>query len=472
MSITKTHSLYDANEKFWKYYAQSYDLPPNVGNISSALGGAYVTRFKLEHTGDYNDRRVKAVPVNLCSTAVDTLAGSISDIMLTVPDGFEEFVDDVDMQGTSFVQFMADCRVKAAIYGHVFILIDATQASTEILTQADAVAYNIRPYLRLLTPLQVINWTLDASGNLTEVVYKVAAGSVGSILDDSEPLQITEYRYWSNESWKVFQSVDDKTPTLVAEGENQIKTIPISILYHKKSLPMLGTSMLLSASAYQQRLCNTLSQIQSVEERQAFSQATLRSRQTPDELSVGAAVCIHLSPSTPEYGEEKFEWVTPDPAPLALAWDSFFKTVNLAMQSMSLPGDVITAQASAPESGVAKSYDWKNTEKRLITMSINEQEAARVIFSIVSLWLGQDFFEAGGSVVYPTTFDMVSVDQSLKNMISLSVLNPPPTVKRELMRSAVNKLLPRLDQATQEAIDAELEQSVVVSQIVEDLNQG
>ncbi len=464
MPSFETHKTYKANEKQWRFYADAYEIGPDLRTMKSALTGEnYITKFDLENSIDYSNRLKRAAPIDICVSGVDLMVGSISDIHAEIPSGFEELWQDADLQDTSMEQLLMEARTKAAIYGHCFLLVDSTRAQTEIVTEADVAEQGIRPFVRVLTPLDVINWRLDSNGKLVEVIYKCVPEQETSILDGNTD-DVEEFRYWSRTEWHVYRN-----GSLVDQGVNPIGRVPLVTLYHKKRAPMLGASLISKSSKYQQTLTNWFSQIDKIQEQQSFSQAVLTSEATPTEVGIGVSTVLHLKPNTKDGGgKEEFTYVAPDIKPLELAWDSFYKTISMAVSSMSLPGDVFEDKhsKSAPESGVAKAYRWKNTDKRLLVMSLNEQEAAREVMELCGLWMGREFT---GSIQYPTTFDLSGADDAISNLLALSTIELPQSAKVELMKQALTMALPRTDSATMTAIEKDLESQTSVDERIKTL---
>jgi len=458
MSIQDKHKIWSANQRLWNYYADAYS--PQYGpdlryRLDLITGYRYVTRYPLESWDSYFQRLCFSTPVDLVALGVDLMVGSISDVQVDIPDEFTDVWNDADLQGTSMEQLFINARQQACIYGHTFILVDSVRAQKEIVTQADIEAQNIRPIIRLLTPQQVINWRLDENQQLQEITYEVTPEQSGSILEaQTEPVK--EFRYWSRDEFRVYHG-----ETQVDQGPNPVGVVPVICMYHRKVQPMLGDSLIRHAARYQQKLTNWMSSLDQIIEKQSFAQLCLVSGNTPQQVGLGVNAIVHLQPEhtegTERFGKEELLYVTPPVAPLELSWNSFYRVHSLALTSMCLPGDVLIDRAGkGPESGVARSYNWKNTDKRLSIMAKNEEQAVRQVMDLCGLWLGEEF---KGNVQYPTTFDLSSIDESISNLLSLQSAGVPPTARKALMMAAIAKALPRLDRDTAIQIQKEMDEA-------------
>src|SRR5581483_5913063 len=121
---------------------------------------------------------------------------------------------------------------------------------------------------------------------------------------------------------------------------------------------------------YAQLATNWLSDLSNTLEMQAFSQACLTSTSEPKEVGVGSSVVLHLHPERKNgdelQGAEKFEYVSPDAAPIRSLLDSFAMLLTLAQEAMSLrPEGEVT---NSGESGISRAWRWHSAEKRLVTM--------------------------------------------------------------------------------------------------------
>ncbi len=458
MGIQDKHKIWSAHQRYWNYFQDAYNPqwgPDQRYRLDLITGMRYIDRYYLESWDSYFRRLCFSVPVDICQLGVDLLTGSISEIQTHIPDDFNDIWDDADLQGTDMIQLLIQARQQACVFGHTFVLVDSVHASKEIVTEADVKAQNIRPIVRLIPPPQLINWRLDSNNQLLEVVYEVMPEQSGTLLE-AEVECAKEYRYWSKTEWRVYHE-----ETLVDQGPNPIGVVPVVCLYHRKVQPMLGDSLIRHASRYQQKLTNWMSSLDQIIEKQSFAQLTLVSENTPAQVGLGVNAIVHLRPEHTEgserFGAERLEYITPPTAPLELSWNSFFRVHSLAMTSMALPGDILVDRAGkGPESGVARAYSWKNTDRRLTIMAQNEQTAARQVMGLCGMWMGHPF---SGSIQYPTSFDLSSIDESISNLLSLQSAGVPPAARNELMMTAINKALPRLDRQTASIIQKQMEEA-------------
>jgi hypothetical protein len=411
----------------------------------------------LESTDNYIARLNRAVHVDLCSPAISLFCSTVgqpSSVVPQIPDEYSFIWDDADLQGNSFLAFMKTARTAAAISGVSYILVDSVRTDEVIITAADERRLNIRPYLRLIRAEDLLNWRLDSNGQPVEVLFRVAVESPTSILDGVEDTDAHyEFRYWNRGVWRLYQEAGSSF-ALAAENTNKIKTIPLIPLFHEQLGTFRGESLLKSAAKYSVLLSNWLSNSDSVLEKQAFSQAVLKSASKPSEVGVGTDVVLHLNPAGKDEGEEDFFYAAPDTGPLTAAWEAFTRVFRMANKSLGLEADV-EEKAAVPESGVARAWKFHEVERRLISMTENEQSAVRSVLNLVGNWKGQQEFP--GSIQYSTKFELGDLEADIERTLALQSMGMPETARRELMRSCLKKALPALASDVQAQIDRELE---------------
>ena len=70
----------------------------------------------------------------------------------------ESFLKDADLEGNSFNSVMRQAQNYSAIYGHCFMILDKPAIQTR--TRAEELNQEIRPYISIVTPENVLDWNL------------------------------------------------------------------------------------------------------------------------------------------------------------------------------------------------------------------------------------------------------------------------------------------------------------------------
>lgn len=465
------HPLYQKNCQFWSFYEDHYEggpsYPGKLNPVALVTGpatnlfreeGAFGTRlylwqYPLETNKTYQHRLVRALPVNIVAPVIDLYCSTVGkqENVLIDDGGLQEFMDDADMQGQSFLEFLSGCRTHAATRGHTFILVDSTKASGPLNTNADVKAQRIRPYLVEILPENLLNWRLDETGQPTEILYQVEKEVQGNLLESrEEDKPDKQLRYWNKAEWIVYRK-DGNRHVEVDRGSNPLGRVPLIPLYHHRKHPFLGKSLIKDAAKIQQLLVNWASGFDEALEKQLFAQPVLYSNKEPSAVGVGISTCLHLNPDD----KEDFKFTAPPTAPFEAGWDAFYRMVALANKHMGMKASAIMEKenATSPQSGVARAWDFYEADKIMSAMALNEQETAKNVLDLVAEWKGGSY---RGNVQYSTKYDLSTVADDISDLLSMQMAGAPPTARREVMRRICAKKLPSLPQDVQKQIDAEL----------------
>ncbi len=155
--IEYQHPDYENNVDRWEFYLRSY-----MGG-QDYRDGSYLTSYLNEDKNAYN-RRLELTPLdNHCRNVVHVY----SSFLWRVPPtraynsaannvALEPFLEDCDLDGRSFNAFMRECQIWASVYGHVWIMMDKPKSNAG--TKAEELAQDIRPYVTMFTPENVLDW--------------------------------------------------------------------------------------------------------------------------------------------------------------------------------------------------------------------------------------------------------------------------------------------------------------------------
>ena len=134
-----------------------------VGGEAYRAGG-YLTKYLLETEGEYA-QRLKATPLdNQCRSIIATY---ISFLFRQEPEremgslelepALEGYMEDVDWEGRDLDSFMKQAAIWANVFGHTWIIM--SKPNVGAITRADEMMMEVRPYLNMLTPLVVTDWS-------------------------------------------------------------------------------------------------------------------------------------------------------------------------------------------------------------------------------------------------------------------------------------------------------------------------
>ena len=142
----------------WTYLLESY-----LGG-EEYRQGKHLTRYALETDAEYA-ARLKETPLdNHCRSVISVYNSFLfreqPERELGSLEGMPEveaFLEDADMDGRSLNAFMKDVSTWANVFGHCWILV--SKPNIGAVTRYDEIAQEVRPYVSLMTPLVVLDWS-------------------------------------------------------------------------------------------------------------------------------------------------------------------------------------------------------------------------------------------------------------------------------------------------------------------------
>ena len=259
LNADTTHPDYDKYESRWEFYVRSY-----MGG-EDYFNGAYLTRYISETSDDY-DRRLDLTPLdNHCKNIVHIY----SSFLWRVPPtraynsaannvALEPFLNDADLDGRSFNAFMREAQIWSSVYGHVWLMMDKPKSNAG--TKAEELAQDIRPYVTMFTPENVLDWNYvrTASGRFELDYLKVRE----SVIRVDETTTETYYRVWYKDRVEQWHSLND-LDKMIEVNDNVLGRIPAVFLPAQRSITRgIGISDIADASYMQRAIYQELSEIE------------------------------------------------------------------------------------------------------------------------------------------------------------------------------------------------------------------
>ena len=254
--ITTSNVEFQRNRDRWEFLMNSYEGGDTYRNAG------YLTRYQLESNSEYQ-QRLNTTPLdNHCQNVVQVYT---SFLFREEPErdygsmagrqDVEDFIKDADLDGRSLNAFMKDVATWSSVFGACWILLSKPSVGASTLGAEQALG--VRPYVNILTPLVVMDWTWERQPNgkyelsyfkyIEEVVNKT-----------------TTVREWTRDSIKTWVMEDEKQEaSLVLEEANQLGKIPAVIAYNRRSITRgIGSSDIADVADLQKQIYQFQSEIE------------------------------------------------------------------------------------------------------------------------------------------------------------------------------------------------------------------
>ena len=384
------NDIYSHYKQEWQFRFESY-----VGGDEYRRAG-HLTRYVNESPGEYMARCNSTALQNHCNSVISVYNSFLFRNPPTRQFGsieglseLESFMQDADLDGRNFNSFIKDVATYASIFGHAWVILAKPDVGAQ--TRGEEISQGVRPYVNMLSPLAVLDWSWQRLNNGRYVLdyFKYIEDINGEIVTCKE---------WSNDFIRTV--IIDEGNSLVVEEQvvpNGLGKIPAIITYNKRSIIRgIGISDIADIAQSQKYIYNALSEIeQSV--RLDSHPSLVKTPET--NAGVGAGAVIHM----PDNLDPGLKPYVLDFAGASV--DNILATINATVDSidkMANTGAVRSSQ-SRTLSGAAM-----ETEFQLLNARLSEKGDALELAEeqIWRLWAEYMGYTWDGTVEYPNSFNL------------------------------------------------------------------
>lgn len=451
MDIEKRHPYYKENIGTWKYLNASY-----VGGKEYRSPEFRMLRKYLDEEGAKSSSYAKRLEYtaldNLVKLTVDTYR---SYLFRTTPVRtfgnqaenilVNRFIYDVDMENKDLNDFMRLANDYAMVYGHVWIMVTKGFADGVITLQQEIDA-DIRPYAKLFTPENVIDWTYEKQPNGRNVLTRL-------VTCEEYDEDMYQYIVWQKDTiitYRVEEENGKETVTMTEMQLNPIGEVPFVLLKANENDDNgIGRSDVEDVAKAQQAIFNLLSEAE--QGIRISNHPTLaKTRDTVATAGAGSVIemDVNLDPNLKPYLLE----------PSGTNISSIIEMINVHIESvlrMTHLGAIMAAKGLTAKSGIALATEFEMLNVRLGDKAARLEQAEYSMWELFWKWSNLpkpvDF-----NVEYHKKFDLRDEAADLALYASALELNiPSQTYKKELQKQ-IAKLVIKNGDAMDDII-AELE---------------
>ena len=222
-----------------------------------------MNRYNLELDNEFNQRLANTPCDNHCKNIIQIYSSFLFRVKPSRDFGemadepsLESFLKDTDLDGNSFDSVIKQAQNYASIYGHCFMILDKPAIQTR--TRAEEHNQEIRPYISIVTPENVLDWNFKREVNGKYYLDYL------KIREEVDKDGGTYFRLWFPDRIETIYSKDDRSdPITIDTADNLIGKIPAVILYNSKSHKKgIGQSDLQDIADLQKSIYNELSEIE------------------------------------------------------------------------------------------------------------------------------------------------------------------------------------------------------------------
>ena len=450
--VLDTHKDYQETVNNWEYYIRSYN-----GGYDYMIG-QYLNRYNLELDNEFNQRLANTPCDNHCRNVIQIYSSFLFRVKpsrdfgsMSEEQSLDTFLRDADLDGNNFNNVIKQAQNYASIYGHCFMILDKPSVSTN--TRAEELDQEIRPYLSIATPENVLDWNFkrELNGKYTLDYLKIR--------EEVDRENGTYIRMWYLDRVDTIYLKDDRSePTLIDTVPNMIGKIPAVILYNSKSHKRgIGQSDLTDIADLQKSIYNELSEMEQLI-RLTNHPSLVKTPSVNASAGAGAVIEMpdELEPNLKPY------LLQPSGQNLTAIMDSINNKVD-SINRIAHTGAVRT-QKTGITSGVALQTEFELLNARLSEKADNLQIAEEQLFRLYAMFQNATF---DGEINYPDSFNIRDYASDLVYYQQAKALNIGSAtfskeVDKEIARAVID------DDSKLNEIFEEIDQQAEVGQFTQD----
>lgn len=415
-NLISTNPIYSNRIARWKYLSDSF------AGGDQYKKGKYLNKYATEDEAQY-DARLMATPLdNQCSSVISVYNsflfreeperefGSLENLQEV-----QDFLDDADFENRSLNNFMKEVSTWANVFGHCWIIV--AKPNINAVTRADEMALEIRPYVSLMTPMIVLDWSWARLPNGRYVLdyLKYIEEINGNVRTIKE---------WTKDVIKTSIIDDDKKAVMeTTEEVNGIGLIPAVIAYSQRSIVRgIGKSTIDDIADMQRFIYNATSEVDQSMRLDSHPSLVATS---DTQVGAGAGSLITIDPSMPESVK-----------PYILDFDganiqNIYEAINNTIASIDKIANIGSVRATQAKtmSGVAMETEFQLLNAKLSDMADNLELAEEQIWRLFCIYQNQPF---DVEIEYPGSFSIRDTGAEIERLGKAASAATDPIVKQAI----------------------------------------
>lgn len=395
-------------------------------NLFSAVIDAYVSEvYKKDPVREPGD--VDEQPSLLDGADLPEGVGA-QETQVELSPAMNDFQENATGGGQSLTRFVREQATFALATERAYVMVD--------------VARNGMPYVHAVHPDNLLDFAKDEDGSFLWALI------AEKYVEESDPFadrtEETRFRLWTPVEWTLY----DENAAVVDTGRNDAGRVPlVEIPGEEVSLPVYDIALLVK------RIYNLGSQLDEILVNQTFSQMYVQSdgvenrageevvSEAGDTRALDYTVGTGTVLDVPMEAKMAPGFIAPSDGP---ANTHILERDKLEAAVFRMAGlERRDPDAIAPQSGVAKAYDFRETNSRLVSLAQLAERTEEAIFSLVNA-----YGVAGEvNVSYSKDFNVENFVELLDSHIKIQDAALPVEAKR---RSAMNVAMAIAEEATED----------------------
>lgn len=444
------HPTYQENKEKWLKYLDLYesnDIYRFVFRHLRESEGSWKKRVERGYYNNYVASVVDLLTSYLFASPVDRNIQGFEDIFT------ETFYKNVDFKGTPYDTFMEDVATYTRVEGHVGIWIDSPE-DAEDMSERDRIDGDVRPYLTLLHPHQILDYKLDRYGRFEWAKFVLCRDPERSWdrpADESAKTVVVV----SKDSYEVYD-VDGKAgyeqAVLVRSSPNPLGEVPLVIAKYRTQArhPWYGVSPIRDIADINIGILNWSSLGDNEIYERCLNILVMEKASDDSTLELSHDNILEYEGTNPP------AFIFPGVTPLELIqkWIQFH--IDDILRLAKLKGPTGMSDVREATSGIAYAFEFNETNQTLANNAKSLERVDYEIHRIVAKFFGEEFT---GSIAYPRDF---GVEDILVLMQGLTIAREALTTEtgiKELEKKVVRSVFAKLPTDLRKEIEDEVDEA-------------
>jgi hypothetical protein len=432
LDVKRRYPGYDETVEQVNFLWASYTGGPDYQNAGN------LDKYPRELDLTFRERQTRAFYLNYVSAVIDAYISAVfkRDPVREVPDSFNEFVEDATGSGESLTDFIRETMTYAMATLKAYVVVDIDDQGA--------------PYAHQLHPANLLDYAKDQDG--TFLWAMVAEKFVTEDDPFEERVEEDHIRLWLPDEWMLF----DDEGRQIDEGTNEASEVPIvEVVPGNMPLPVHDIATI------NRRIYNLCSQLDEILINVTFPQMYIQSGEGV-ETETGEAISPDVSPivigtgrilQLPTESGMPPGFLAPPDGPAKLHIEERERLISAIYSLAGLERKDPDTQRV--QSGVAKAYDFRETNSRLVSIAHAAERAEEEILHLLNAY----GFAGEFNVTYQKDFNVRDFTLMLEDYLNIQKTDLPAAAKRRAM----------MDLAGQIAEDADPEEKQEILEAVENL---
>ena len=458
--VSKRHPEYEELSTHWEFLDSCY-------KGGRAWIKNNIHRYHKEGNNEYKDRINRAYRFNHSKEVVDLVDKYLFRAEIKrqedAPAYLKKFWKNPTGNGRTMDHFSKQMSRRTSTLGRNWVVVDTNAPNLGKLTVAEANKHNVRVYAYLVSPIDVLDMSYDKFGELNWILIREGDRKDENPFKESFN-KVTRYRLWTRNEWFEIEHLHTQDNTgdddiqLKAFGEHGLGIVPVTHVDHIESDNKWTSPAMISDIGYLDKaITNYLSNLDAIIQDQTFSQLAMPAQNlVPGDKDHDAVLEMgtkRVFTFDGESGGQPF-YLSPDVKQAEIIVQVIVRIIGEIYHTVGMAGER-TKQDNAVgidnSSGVAKAYDFERINAMLVAKAHALDAAEKRISRIVAKWHKKNIDDKD-YIKYPENFDVRGVADELDLANNLALIEAPIEVRKEQMRVLVDKLFPRMDDATRKRL--------------------